>query len=115
MSLCQPTVVGPLSELSQSVRVQGQLPGAKVTVSAHGSNPRTVAQGNAFSSDERFPLLSGAQLVAGDVAVAVQEAGGETSDEPMGNLGSGVQRQPQNVGQIGGVGRQHSAAVSDGK
>ena len=62
MALCQPTVAGPLSELSQSVRVQGQLSGAKVTVRAGG---RTVAQGNASSGDQRFPLLPGRQLIAG--------------------------------------------------
>lgn len=101
MSLCQPTVVGPLSELSQSVRVQGQLRGANVTVIAGG---RTVAQGNASSGDQRFSLLPGAYLIAGDLVVAVQELAGESSELPTGDLGTGVQRKPLNAGQIGGVG-----------
>lgn len=104
MALCQPTVVGPLSELSQSVRVQGQLPGAKVTVRAEGPHPRSVAHGVAVSSDERFALVAGQQLAAGDVIVAIQELGGEQSDPPSGNLGAAVHAAPTSVGQIGGVG-----------
>jgi glycerophosphoryl diester phosphodiesterase len=104
MALCQPTVVGPLSELSHSVRVQGQLPGAKVTVRAIGPHPRTLAKGVAGTSDERLALLVGQHLTAGDIVVAIQEIGGEQSDPQAGNLGTAIQPKPHNAGQIGGIG-----------
>ena len=37
MALLSPRVIGPLSECSGSVRVQGQLTGSMVTIFANGS------------------------------------------------------------------------------
>jgi glycerophosphoryl diester phosphodiesterase len=104
MALCQPNVVGPLSELSTLIRVQGQLPGANVTVLSLLPAVHKVAQGIATSSDQRFSLLAGVQLSAQDLLVAVQELGGDKSDMPGGDLGIGVQPKPSSVNDIGTVG-----------
>jgi glycerophosphoryl diester phosphodiesterase len=104
MALCQPNIVGPLSELSMQVRVQGQLPGATVTVFSLLPSLHKVAQGNAISSDQRFPLISGVQLSSKDLLVAVQELGGDKSDMPSGDLGMGVQPKPLSGSDIGTVG-----------
>ena len=101
MALCQPNVVGPLSELSVSIRVQGQLPGATVTVFSLKPNLHPVAKGVAIASDQRFPLLSGVQLNAGDLLVAQQELGGEKSILPSGDLGMGVQPKPHSPAEVG--------------
>jgi hypothetical protein len=104
MSLCQPTVVGPLSELSTLIRVQGQFPGASVTVFSLAPSLQKVAHGTAVSSDQRFPLLSGVHLSFKNLLVAVQEFNGDTSQLPTGDLGIGVQPKPQSAGDIGAVG-----------
>ena len=77
MNLCAPTIVGPLSELSKSIRVQGQLAGSTVTISSIGPNPRTVAKKSSLSSsDERIGLLPGVTLNQKDLLIAVQAFGG---------------------------------------
>src|SRR5262245_66062907 len=53
MQLLPLRVIGPLSECSSSVRVQGQLTGATVQVLEGG---REVARAVATWSDETFPL-----------------------------------------------------------
>jgi PLAT/LH2 domain len=83
----QPVISGPLSELSSSIRVRGQLPGASVTVQ---SGSRTVAEGVATSADQRFPLLNGVTLSRADVLYAVQSIGPDSSDVPSGNQGMPV-------------------------
>lgn len=83
----QPVISGPLSELSVSVRVCGQLPGATVTVRTAS---RVVATGLATSSDQRFPLLTGVTLSRTDVLVAVQSIGSDTSAIPSGDQGMPV-------------------------
>ena len=87
MALMQPVVVGPLSELSSSVLVRGQLPGATVTVE---TGSRTVAKGIAKSGEQRFPLLGGTTLSRGEFLYAVQHLGGDQSDVPSGNQGMPV-------------------------
>ncbi len=104
MALCEPTVVGPVSELTVSIRVQGQLAGATVTVLAQGSNPRVVADGTATSADQRFTLTAGEHLRADDLLVAVQKLSSETSQVPTGDLGIAVQPKPSNVNDIGVLG-----------
>jgi hypothetical protein len=103
MPLCQPSVIGPLSELSSSVRVTGQAAGAIVTVLSLPSG-KAVAQGTANSGDERLPLIAGVALATTDLLVAVQEFNGEKSDLPTGDLGMGVQPGPINAGDLGSVG-----------
>jgi glycerophosphoryl diester phosphodiesterase len=104
MPLCEPIVVGPVSELTTSIRVQGQILGAKVEVQARGANPRVVADGLASSCDQRFPLRARQQLAAGDILVALQHTAGDQSAMPGGNLGEVVQPIPQSPAQIGTVG-----------
>jgi hypothetical protein len=94
MALMRPVVVGPLSELTSSIRVQGQLPGATVSVEAAGPAPRTLAKGVASSGDQRFPLLGGVSLDRRDVVYAVQKLGGVQSDVPSGNLAMPVAAAP---------------------
>ena len=98
MALIQPSVVGPLSELSASIRVLGQLPGA--TVSVHSSS-RVVAKGVAGSADQRFPLLSGVTLKRNESLYAIQQVGAETSEVPTGNQGTVVGAGPMSVADIG--------------
>lgn len=103
MALLQPVVAGPLSELSTSVRVRGQLPGATVIVEALGPSRRTVAKGVATSGDQRFPLLGGITLTRGDVLCAVQEAGGDHSDLPSVSQGMPVAAGPASSADLGPV------------
>ena len=62
MALLPPAVVGPLSECSSSVRVQGQLIGATVDIY---SNNVHVANGVATWTDQVFPLSPGQTLPPG--------------------------------------------------
>ncbi len=59
MALLPPAVVGPLSECSSSVRVQGQLIGATIDVYSNGAH---VATGTATWTDQAFKLLPGKTL-----------------------------------------------------
>ncbi|MDB6010104.1 MAG: uncharacterized protein JWL65_2354 [Gammaproteobacteria bacterium] len=86
MPLMRPAVVGPLSELSSSIRVTGQLVGATVTVE---TGARTVAKGIATSGDQRFPLLGGVKLSRHESLFALQSLGTDQSDTP-----SASQRMP---------------------
>ena len=105
MNLCAPTIVGPLSELSKSIRVQGQLAGSTVTISSIGPNPRTVAKKSSLpSSDERIGLLSGVTLNQKDLLIAVQALGGQTSSPTAAALATPIQPAPKSAGQIGHVG-----------
>ena len=74
MPLLSPRVIGPLSECSGSVRVQGQFTGSTVSVYAAGV---LVAQGVATWSDQTFPLTG--SLGAGQEVTATQAVGVETS------------------------------------
>ena len=105
MGLSRPLVVGPVSELTQSVRLQGQLSGATVSIVSVGPSAREVANGVASSSDERFPLLAGEALKEDDVLLAKQTLGGESSVDPVAGLSLGVtvQRAPATVGDLTGV------------
>jgi hypothetical protein len=105
MNLCAPTIVGPLSELSKSIRVQGQLAGSTVTISSIGPNPRTVAKESSLpSSDARIVLQPGVTLDQKDLLIAVQEFGGQTSSPTAAALATPIQPAPTSAGQIGHVG-----------
>jgi hypothetical protein len=104
MALCEPIVVGPVSVLTASLRVQGQLVGATVTIRALGADPRVVAHGTAGYADQRFALSAGVALAVGDILVAVQASGANTSAMPSGNLGVGVAPEPASASQLGTVG-----------
>jgi hypothetical protein len=100
MALMQPTVVGPLSELSSSIRVKGQLPGATVTVE---TGARTVAKGIATSGDQRFPLEPGITLSHQETLFAIQHLGGDQSAVPSGNQAMPVAAKPTNSAAFGSV------------
>lgn len=77
MALVPPRVVGPLSECSTGVRVEGQVAGAHVEVFADGSK---VAEGTASGGVDTFPLTD--DLHEGDEVTATQtDTSGNTSDE----------------------------------
>lgn len=100
MPLMRPTVVGPLSELSSSVRVKGQLIGSTVTVQ---SRTRKVAQGLAVSGDQRFALLAGVQLSRHESLFAVQQMGSDQSDIPSSSQDMSVAPAPATSAEIGVV------------
>ena len=94
MTLLPPRVIGPLSECSTSVRVQGQLTGSSVTVFADGT---PVGSGTATWSDQTFPL--GAALAAGQQITATQTLGLDTSiASPQSVV---VQAKPPVIGGVG--------------
>ena len=62
MALLPPVVVGPLSECSSHVRVQGQLTGATVDLFANPGGH--VGSGVATWSDQVFALNGGVVLAA---------------------------------------------------
>lgn len=104
MPLCIPTIVGPVSELSTSLRVQGALPGATILVVSVGANPRDTAKGIASGGDDRISLLPGVTLQNNDILIALQELGGDKSPEPPKSLGLSVQDVPSIPNQLGHVG-----------
>lgn len=89
MSLCQPSVIGTLSELSTS-NVQGQMVGARVTILSISAQPRVIVEGIATSSNQQFSLLNGVQLSNQDLLIVLQELNGEQSEAPAGGLEVGV-------------------------
>ena len=94
MALLPPRVIGPLSECSGNVRVQGQLTGSTVTIFADGV---AVGSGVASWSDHTFPIS--ASLGVGQRITATQTIGLETSlssPEPV-----EVQAKPPVVGMVG--------------
>jgi hypothetical protein len=93
MALLPPRVIGPLSECSTSVRVQGQLTGSTVTVLADGV---PVGSDTATWSDQTFSVSG---LSPGQQVTATQTIGTDTSiasPEPV-----GVQARPPVVGGVG--------------
>lgn len=92
--LARPLVVGPVSTLSQRVRVVGQLTGATVTVHALGIDDRVVAAGVTDSADHRIALLPGESLRAGDILHATQEYDGDASPLPLNGDPLGTEVQP---------------------
>jgi hypothetical protein len=104
MALTNPKIVGPVSELTTSIRVQGQIVGADVSIFSSTPVKSLVAKGKATSSDERFPLLGGVQLSAANLLFAMQELGSDKSVLPSGDLQMAVQPKPKSAGEIGSVG-----------
>ena len=94
MALLPPRVIGPLSECSGSVRVQGQLTGSTVTVFADGV---PVGTGTASWPDQTFPLA--APLAAGQQITATQTVGLDTSLASPETVQ--VQAKPPVVGMVG--------------
>src|SRR5664279_5348806 len=75
-----PKVIGPLSDWSSTILLEGCVPGASVRVlslTRPGGPP--VAKGNATSGTVRLPLAVGVTLNAKDKLVAAQYANGHDS------------------------------------
>jgi hypothetical protein len=95
MALLPPRVVGPLSECSTWVRVQGHVTGSTVTVFADGTQ---VVQGVVSWSTQEFQLV-GVSLVPGAMITATQTVGVETSIPSPEAVE--VQGRPAVVGMVG--------------
>lgn len=94
MPLLPIRVIGPLSQCSGSVRLQGQLTGSAVTIFADGA---IIGSGLATWPDQIFPLS--ASLVAGQQITATQTVGIETS--PPSTEAVEVQAKPPVIGTVG--------------
>jgi hypothetical protein len=103
MPLVNPKIVGPLSVLTLSIRTQGQVPGATVSIYSNKPSKHLVAKGVATASDQRFNLVQGVALTAQDQLYAMQTLGNEASGEPSGDLLLGVQPIPQAAADLGFV------------
>jgi len=97
MALLPPVVVGPLSECSSHVRVQGQLTGATVDLFANPGGH--VGSGVATWSDQVFALNGGVVLAAGAKVTAKQTLGADVS--PASPQPVVVQKKPPVVGNVG--------------
>jgi hypothetical protein len=96
MALLPPRVIGPLSECSTSVRVQGQVTGSTVKVFADGAQ---VAQGVASWATQEFALAGGTQLNPGAKVTTTQTVGVDTSIPSPESVE--VQGRPPIVGMVG--------------
>jgi len=95
MALLPPAVVGPLSECSSSVRVQGQLIGTTVDLYSNGAH---VGSGTATWTDQSFKLDPGKTLAHGANVTATQSMGGVTS--PQSPSPVTVQKKPPTIGTV---------------
>lgn len=95
MALLPPSIVGPLSECSSRVRVQGQLIGATVDIYSSGAH---VATGTATWTDQIFPLSPGKTLAPGNQVTATQTVSGVTS--PQSPMPVTVQKKPPVIGPV---------------
>ena len=77
MELAPPTIIGTLSECSQSVRLQGQFTGATVFIQPDGGAPITL--GAASWPDETYALPPGVTLAAGATIRARQVRNADSS------------------------------------
>lgn len=96
MPLLAPRVIGPLSECSSSIRVQGQVTGATVDIFSNGTH---VAGGIATYFDQTFSLSPGVSLTAGANITATQTMGTDVS--PPSQEAVQVQARPTFVGYVG--------------
>lgn len=82
-----PNVIGPLSEWTTTIRVEGCVPNAQVTImSLSRPAPGIVAKGATPGGVARIPLVAGVRLTQHDRLVAVQSAGGADSTAPSDDL-----------------------------
>jgi PKD repeat protein len=95
MALLPPRVIGPISECSRIVRVEGQLTGATVHVYANGHE---VAQAVATWSEQDIPLAPGQTFHAGDSVTAAQKTSSDSSGKSTDPVV--VQAKPPQVGSV---------------
>lgn len=97
MPLLPPRAIGPLSECSTKVRVQGQIAGANIEVIEVGSG-NIVASATASSPDQVFTLT--ASIPAGARIAARQMLGMDSSELTPGPEQVEVQKKPSTVGGV---------------
>jgi hypothetical protein len=100
MPLASLKVIGPISTLVTSVRVHGQLVGARVSVISLADH-QVKASGIAARGDQRFDLLPNISLNKNDRLVATQTQGIDTSALPAEHQSISVQQAPQDLSDIG--------------
>ncbi|RKH12110.1 hypothetical protein D7X74_24180 [Corallococcus sp. CA047B] len=79
MPLVIPLLKGPLTEWSDSLLVEGALPGATVLARTLGPNPRDIAKDVVSGGRDRVPLLPGIKLQEKDRILVQQGLGAEKS------------------------------------
>jgi hypothetical protein len=100
MALCIPLIVGLLTEWSDSICVQGCLPGATIRISCIGASPRDLGEGIASGGIDRIPLRPGERLHASDRVMVSQKLGGEHSEPMPEYLAVSVASAPTDHGQL---------------
>lgn len=95
MPLQIPCIRGPLTEWSDTLLVEGALPGATIMVRAIGPSPRDIAKGQAKGGRDRVGLLPGVTLGRKDLLLVLQEEGGEQSKWTPDHLGMPVGAAPE--------------------
>jgi hypothetical protein len=105
MPLLRPQVLGPLSELSRTIRISGVVDGATVTIASIGVSPRVLVSGTPGGLNDRLTLPAGVHLRPDDLLVAMQERGADKSPDPSSGmpLAVTVQRGPRALAELGQV------------
>lgn len=106
MALLRPLVLGPLSELSRTIRLSGVVDGADVMIaSISGNSPRVLVRGTPGGFNDRLTLPPGVSLRADDLIVAMQVRGADQSPLPHKGmtLAMGVQRAPATQNELSHV------------
>jgi len=93
---CAPIIIGPLSEWSSSIRVEGCIPGASIAiVSLSRPGIGLLAKGTSSSGAARLALEPGVRLNEKDRLIAMQSFGGEESAPPSDALALPVAPAPK--------------------
>ncbi|MCC6175963.1 MAG: hypothetical protein IT305_11710 [Chloroflexi bacterium] len=79
MPLTTPLIVGPLTEWSANILVEGCFPGATVLLRAIGPGPRDLAKQVVGGGSDRVALLPGETLQPGDNILVMQRLGADQS------------------------------------
>lgn len=97
-SLCSPVLVGPLSEWSSSIRIDGCIPDAVLTVLSLKRSPGAViAKGKVTGGTTRLQLMDGVKLNQQDRLIAIQGLSGSNSTPPSDALALGVAPAPTSM------------------
>ncbi|ADO71977.1 hypothetical protein [Stigmatella aurantiaca] len=100
MPLITPLLQGPLTEWSDSLVVEGALPGATVVARTIGPNPRDIAKSIVAGGRDRVTFLPGVQLQEKDRILVRQELGGEQSEWTPDHLGVDAGKAPADHGAL---------------
>jgi hypothetical protein len=103
MGLTIPTIDGPVSELTTSLRISGVFPGAKVTVNSVGSNSREIGTATASGTGQAVIRFAAMTLQADDQLVAQQSLDGELSEPTPASMAMPVIAVPRTATGLGYV------------